>query len=86
MVRREAQIDTIKSQESIKPYLAHLSFTIVPDITVDGAFVDALKDVTYVLHIASPIPSPVSLFDIVLYSSGGIGFLTKYIPGCGSGK
>ena len=86
MVRREAQIDTIKSQESIKLYLAHLSFTIVPDITVDGAFVDALKDVTYVLHIASPIPSPVSLFDIILYSSGGIGFLTEYMPGCGSGK
>jgi hypothetical protein len=59
---------------------------IVPDITVDGAFVDALKDVTYVLHVASPIPSPVSLLDIILYSSGGIGFLTEYMPACGSGK
>ena len=48
----------------------------MPDITIDGAFVDALKDVTYVLHIASPLPSPVSLFDIILYSSGSIGFLT----------
>ena len=56
----------------------------MPDITIDGAFVDALKDVTYVLHIASPTPSPVSLFD--MYSSGGIGFLTEYMPGCGSGK
>ena len=59
----------------------------MPDITVDGAFVDALKDVTYVLHVASPIPStPVSLLDIILYSSGGIRVLAKYIPGCGSGK
>ena len=38
----------------------------MPDITVDGAFVDALKDVTYVLHVASPITSPVSLLDIIL--------------------
>jgi nucleoside-diphosphate-sugar epimerase len=59
-IRREAQIDTIKSQASIRPFLDQLSFVIVPDITVDGAFDAALKDVTYVLHIASPLPAPVS--------------------------
>jgi nucleoside-diphosphate-sugar epimerase len=78
VVRREAQIDTIKSQKSIKPYLDHLSFTIVPDITVDHAFDDALKDITYVLHVASPLPSPVSPLDLISYSLGGIEFLTEY--------
>jgi nucleoside-diphosphate-sugar epimerase len=60
-IRREAQIDTIKSQASIQPFLDHLSFAIVPDITVDGAFDAALKDVTYVLHVASPLPGAVSI-------------------------
>ena len=33
-----------------------LSFVTVPDIVAPGAYTEALKDVTYVLHIASPIP------------------------------
>jgi nucleoside-diphosphate-sugar epimerase len=32
-------------------------FAIVPDITVDGAYHDAIKDVDYVIHIASPLLS-----------------------------
>jgi hypothetical protein len=32
----------------------------VPDIQVDGAFDDALKDVVFVEHIASPLAIPVS--------------------------
>jgi len=61
-IRREAQIETIKSQASIQPFLDQLSFTIVPDITLDGAFDAVLNEVTYVLHIASPPPSAVSLY------------------------
>jgi len=34
-----------------------LEFVSVPDITVPGAYDSALKDVTHVIHIASPIPS-----------------------------
>ena len=34
-----------------------LDFVSVPDITVPGAYDSALKDVTHVIHIASPIPS-----------------------------
>lgn len=60
-IRRESQIDTIKSQASIQLFLDHLSFAIVPDITVDGAFDAALKDAIYVLHVASPLPAAVRI-------------------------
>ena len=30
----------------------------MPDITVEGAFDNSLKDVTYIEHIASPLPQP----------------------------
>ena len=36
---------------------SQLSFIVVPDITVPGAFDDAVKGVSYIVHIASPIPS-----------------------------
>lgn len=35
--------------------LQSLSFVIVPDITVDGAFDNAMQDVTHVIHVASPL-------------------------------
>lgn len=63
IVRREAQIDAIKTRASIQPFLDRLSFAIVPDITVDGAYDAVLKDVTYVVHVASPLPTDVSCLD-----------------------
>lgn len=35
--------------------LQSLSFVIVPDICVDGAFDNAMQDVTHVIHVASPL-------------------------------
>ncbi|KAB8271644.1 hypothetical protein BDV30DRAFT_227973 [Aspergillus minisclerotigenes] len=35
-----------------------LSPIIIPDTTVDSAFDDALEDVTYVIHVGSPVPVP----------------------------
>jgi hypothetical protein len=32
---------------------------VVPDILKDGAFDATLKDVTYIIHIASPLPRKV---------------------------
>ncbi|KAJ0114816.1 nad dependent epimerase dehydratase [Diaporthe amygdali] len=32
-----------------------LSFTVVPDITADGAYDNAMDDVTHVIHVASPL-------------------------------
>ncbi|KAK6858407.1 NAD-dependent epimerase/dehydratase fum13 [Apiospora arundinis] len=35
-----------------------LSFVEVPDITNPKAYEEAVKDVTHVIHLASPLPSP----------------------------
>ncbi|KAG9773411.1 hypothetical protein KCU88_g5814, partial [Aureobasidium melanogenum] len=57
-VRSEAKIAQIKAAASIQPYLAQLSFVVVPDIEKDGAFDEALKGVDFVVHIASPLGHP----------------------------
>lgn len=54
-LRRPEKAQKIKAAESIKPYLKDIEFVQVPDITQDHAFDEAVKDVEYVLHIASPI-------------------------------
>lgn len=54
-LRRLKQAEKIKAAESIKPYLKDIEFVQVPDITLDNAFDEAIKDVEYVVHIASPI-------------------------------
>lgn len=35
-----------------------LSFIEVPDITAEDAYHDAIKGITYVIHLAAPLPSP----------------------------
>ncbi|KAF4342855.1 NAD dependent epimerase dehydratase [Fusarium beomiforme] len=52
-VRREEQINQLK--EAFFKYTDQLQFTIVRDFTKEGAFNHALHDVTYVLHVASPL-------------------------------
>lgn len=44
-------------EEVLKPYVSNgkLSFIEVPDITVSGAFDVAVKDVTAIVHMASPV-------------------------------
>ncbi|KAJ5847534.1 hypothetical protein N7455_011491 [Penicillium solitum] len=36
----------------------NLSFVEVPDITCDGTYDEATKNITYVIHLASPLSSP----------------------------
>lgn len=60
-VRSSSKGDALLSNPALKEALAtygaaSLSFVTVPDIVAPGAYTEALKDVTYVLHIASPIP------------------------------
>lgn len=63
----KTSVRTLAKAESIRcsPALAKYDFTsrlelpIVPDITVDGAFDDALKNATYVIHVASPLAKSV---------------------------
>ena len=58
-LRKLEQADTIKGKPSIQPYLNAIEFVQVPDITIAGAYDEAIKGVDYVLHLASPIPQHV---------------------------
>jgi nucleoside-diphosphate-sugar epimerase len=60
VVRREAQIAQIQSAKSIKPFLEKLEIIIIPELFVKGAFDDALRGITSIIHIASPLPHKVS--------------------------
>ncbi|KAL1613219.1 hypothetical protein SLS60_001451 [Paraconiothyrium brasiliense] len=55
-IRKPEQEAKILNAPSIQPYHSSLSFTLVPDMAAPGAFTSAIKDVTYVIHVASPIP------------------------------
>jgi nucleoside-diphosphate-sugar epimerase len=59
-VRRESQAQDIKQHAKIQPYSSSLEVVVVPDITADGAFDASLAGVTYIEHVASPLPNPVS--------------------------
>lgn len=59
-VRSQAKANKVSAAPSVKaisPSPNTLSFAVVPDMATDGAFDDAAKDVTYIVHIASPVPS-----------------------------
>ena len=53
-VRKEFQIDDLK--RIFSEHASNVEFVIIPDLSVSSAFDSALKDVEYVLHIASPTP------------------------------
>jgi nucleoside-diphosphate-sugar epimerase len=58
-VRSEEKAETVRSNPTLKGISEEqLSFVIVPDILVEGAFDEAAAGVKYILHIASPIPGP----------------------------
>ncbi|KAH6612576.1 NAD dependent epimerase/dehydratase [Boeremia exigua] len=53
-VRKEAQIAPLRKQFSKNE--AQLEFVNIADFTSPNAFAEALQDVTYVFHLASPMP------------------------------
>lgn len=53
-VRNEGGIKKVKAAKSIQPYLSQLEFVLVPDIIKEGAYNEAVKDVDYIIHLASP--------------------------------
>lgn len=56
-VRSESKKEQILSAPSIKSLdPGHkLTFVTVPDLTADSAYDEAVRDVTYIIHLASPI-------------------------------
>lgn len=65
VVRSQAKADLILSAASIQSLpestRSHLGFAIVPDLLSSNAYDEALKGVTYVIHVASPIPGKANL-------------------------
>ncbi len=58
-MRRESAIGEIKAASTAQKYSNDLEIVVVPDMTKDDAFLQALQGVTYVLHVASPMPNKV---------------------------
>ncbi|KAL8831102.1 MAG: hypothetical protein Q9191_001051 [Dirinaria sp. TL-2023a] len=59
VVRRQDAVDTISRGPSVQEYLATgaLTFAIVPDNTKPSAYFEAAKDCSYIIHVASPLPT-----------------------------
>lgn len=65
-VRRDSAAQAIANAPGMKSHTATdaLTFVTVPDNTVEGAYLEAVKDCEYIIHLASPIATqPVSLLD-----------------------
>lgn len=58
-VRKAEDEDTVRARPAVRRLnrSSKLSFVVVPDITAPGAFVTAAKNVSYIIHTASPLPS-----------------------------
>lgn len=59
-IRSSKQAESLRSHPEVNAVAqdGKLEFVEVPDLTVPGAYDEALKGVTYVLHLAAPLPSP----------------------------
>ena len=57
-VRSQNKADILKSHITLqgREKEGQLDFVVVPDFGAPGAFDDAVKAVTYIIHCASPIP------------------------------
>lgn len=55
-VRRAAQIESLR--QALDAFAKNVEFVVVPDYTSSNAFDDALKNVDYVIHVASPLAKP----------------------------
>lgn len=54
-VRNQDSFKKISSLPSVQPYLSQLCSIIVPDITIPGAYDEAVQGVKYIIHVASPL-------------------------------
>ena len=54
-VRNQPGFDKIANLPSTKKYQSELTSVVVPDITIPGAYDEAVKGVKYVVHVASPL-------------------------------
>ena len=62
-VRSESAMDKIRAAPSVQPYLEHVEFQTVEDITKKGAFDQAVEGATYIIHTASPLARALDNFE-----------------------
>lgn len=55
--RSQSKIAKVEAAPSFKALGASIEWVIVPDMTVDRAYDEAVKGVKYIVHVASPIPT-----------------------------
>ncbi|KAL8795378.1 MAG: hypothetical protein Q9195_002119 [Heterodermia aff. obscurata] len=58
-VRRQDAVDKICTGQSVQDYLSEesLTFIIIPDNSKPGAYFEAVKECSYIIHVASPLAS-----------------------------
>ena len=56
-LKKQSTILSNPAITSLKLAANALTFTSVPDFTVPGAYTGAIRDVTHVIHVASPLPA-----------------------------
>ena len=57
-VRSDAKFEALKAAKPLESYHDQLGHIIVPNIEQEGAYDEALNNVSYVIHIASPLARP----------------------------
>jgi len=68
-VRRQDAMDNITNAPDMQAYVSSgaLSFIIVADNTSKTAYHEAAKGCSYIIHVASPLPTqPVSFYQVAL--------------------
>ena len=56
VVRSTAKADAVRTNKASNVEPGQLDFVIVPDFLEAGAFDEAVRDVRYIVHVASPVP------------------------------
>ena len=77
--RNLATAGKIRHVPSLRPYVQSMFFVEVPDLTVPGAYDEAVRGVDYIQHIASPIPDGASSDEI---SDAWSQFIQPAVQGC----
>ncbi|KAG0652321.1 Ketoreductase CTB6, partial [Hyphodiscus hymeniophilus] len=57
-VRKEQDTERVRQLAPVNQYETQIESTVVPDITVPGAYDAAVKDVDFIIHVASPVAVP----------------------------
>ncbi|KAK3647046.1 hypothetical protein LTR56_008212 [Elasticomyces elasticus] len=63
VVRNDAKAELVRKQPTLKAKPGQLTFVTIADFTVPGSFESAVRGVTYIVHVASPIPDSVGADD-----------------------